>query len=87
MKITTPNGFKCIVYEEALDDPDVFLMLVEAEKGKMQHFPELIEKLLGRGAYKKLADFVRDEKGRSSITRMVQEFYSVLKTAGELKKK
>lgn len=87
MKITTPSGFKCIVYEENLDDPDVFLRLTELDKGHMQVFPEITEDLLGKGAYQRLADHVRDEKGKSSFSRMVQEFYLVLKTAGELKKK
>ena len=75
---TTSTGFAYGVEEDVLDDYELLELMCEADKGKGGAWLEVTEKLLGKKQKEDLKEHVRNEKGKVSAKRMVEEVLEIL---------
>ena len=73
IKGTTKSGFNYTIQEGALDDYELLEELREIDKGNTSLIVDVIEKIIGSEQKEQLKKHVRDETGRVSIKRMVDE--------------
>lgn len=78
LKGKTNSGFKFEIDEEELDDYELLEMLCEIDKGNTSLITDTAEKMLGKKQLKKLKEHVRDEKGRVSARKMMEEIEQIL---------
>ena len=76
IKGTTKSGFNYTIQEGALDD---YEELREIDKGNTSLIVDVIEKIIGSEQKEQLKKHVRDETGRVSIKRMVDEIGEILR--------
>ena len=75
---TTSTGFAYEVEEDVLDDYELLELMCEADKGKGGAWLEVTEKLLGKKQKEDLKEHVRNEKGKVSAKRMIEEVLEIL---------
>ena len=78
IKGTTKSGFNYTIQEGALDDYELLEELREIDKGNTSLIVDVIEKIIGSEQKEQLKKHVRDETGRVSIKRMVDEIGEIL---------
>lgn len=79
IKGTTKSGFNYTIQEGALDDYELLEELREIDKGNTSLIVDVIEKIIGSEQKEQLKKHVRDETGRVSIKRMVDEIGEILR--------
>ena len=92
MKITTANGFKCEINENALDDMRMLELLRKMDASedatdKLYALLDILEKLLGAKGKDKLYEFCEKKHGRASTEAVSNELNEILKSVGEAGKK
>lgn len=80
---TTSTGFNYKMEADALDDYELLELLCEADKGNAGAILEAMERLLGKEQKEALKKHVRNEKGKVSAKRMMEEMQEILKSQGE----
>ena len=80
---TTSTGFAYKVEVDALDDYELLELLCESDKGDARAMLEAMERLLGKEQKEALKKHVRNEEGKVSAKRMMEEMLEILKSHGE----
>lgn len=70
---TTTTGFAFELEEEVLDDYELLEALRSLDKGDGQCVIDVVDRLLGEKQKEKLKDHIRNEKGRVSVKRLMDE--------------
>ena len=76
---STSKSFNYTIQEGALDDYELLEELREIDKGNTSLIVDVIEKIIGSEQKEQLKKHVRDETGRVSIKRMVDEIGEILR--------
>ena len=80
LKGTTSTGFAYEVEEDVLDDYELLEILHEADKGSAGAMIEVAEQVLGKEQKEALKNHIRNEKGKVSAIRMIEEVMEILKS-------
>lgn len=83
LKGTTSTGFAYEVEEDILDDYEILETLCEADKGSAKAMLEVAEQVLGKEQKEALKNHIRNEKGKVSAIRMIEEVMEILKSGGK----
>ena len=81
-KITTESGFTIEVDEANFDDMELLEKLVELDENILI-LPKVLNMTLGENGKKALYDHYRDDKGRSSATKVMAEFLEIMELVGD----
>lgn len=80
-QVKTPSGFNAEIYDEALNDMELFDCLKTMESGndaeKLFAASEVAERLLGKDGKKALYDHIRDENGRVKTESFIYEIRDI----------
>ena len=79
IKVSWKSWFIFTIQEGALDDYELLEELREIDKGNTSLIVDVIEKIIGSEQKEQLKKHVRDETGRVSIKRMVDEIGEILR--------
>lgn len=77
---TTQSGFNYEVEDEVLDDYELLELLNKADEGEGGAMLKAAERLLGEKQKEALKNHVRNEKGKVSAKRMIEEVFEILKS-------
>ena len=81
----TESGFEFELKKEALDDYELVEVLHKIDKGEFGLVPEMVERLLGEEQKEKLKEHVRDENGKVSASRLLDEVMQIFRANKETK--
>lgn len=73
----TKSGFAFTLTDETLDDYELLEMIMDIDKGAGEKTTSMVERLLGTDQKNALKDHVRDENGRVSATRLMEEIAEI----------
>lgn len=80
IKGTTKSGFEFELEENAVDDYEFLEKVCEIDKGNVSLITGAVSDLLGEEQKERLKEYIRDEKGKVSIKRMIEEFTEILQS-------
>lgn len=82
---TTESGFKFELDEEALDDYELLENLCALDNGDASKITTVAKQILGKEQTDALKDHLRNEKGRVSAKKMIEEITQIFQsqTAGK----
>lgn len=80
---TTSSGFSYALDENALDDYELLETLTAMDKGDNGEVATMITLLLGKAQKDALKEHLRDERGKVSASRMIEEALEILRAAGQ----
>ena len=84
---TTKSGFNFTLKEEALDDYELFEMLVDLDAGDASKLPQVMKMLFGEKQKNRLIEHLKQKnKGRASLTATMEEVNEIFSLAHALKK-
>lgn len=73
----TKSGFAFKITDETLDDYELLEMIMDIDGGAGEKTTSMVTKLLGTDQKNALKDHVRDENGRVSATRLMEEIVEI----------
>lgn len=79
----TDSGFEFTLEEEVLDNYELLETLAEIDKGNYGKLTEMTTLLLGEEQKDSLKEHVRNDKGKISIKKMMDEISEIFKSAKE----
>lgn len=79
----TDSGFEFTLEEEVLDNYELLETLAEIDKGNYGKLTEMTTLLLGEEQKDSLKEHVRNDKGKISIKKMMDEVSGIFKSAKE----
>ena len=79
----TASGFEFTLEEEVLDNYELLESLAEIDKGNYGKLTEMTTLLLGEEQKDSLKEHVRNDKGKISIKKMMDEISEIFKSAKE----
>ena len=82
-EVTTVTGTVLSIDEECFDDIELLEALVSIEKGDVSLLPASVDRIFGEEK-KRFYDSLRNEKGRVSVTAVMEEIKHIV---GELGRK
>lgn len=82
---TTESGFEFCLSEESLDDYELLEDLCDIDNGDVSKITMAANRLLGKEQMKALKEHVRNEEGRISATKMVDEITQIFQNQSEPK--
>ena len=85
IKGTTKSGFKYTLYDDKLDDYELFEMMCEIDLGNTTIIPRMANRLLGEKQMNRLKEHLRTEHGNVSTTLVSNEITEILNGAKALK--
>lgn len=74
---TTESGFEFSLDPEALDDYELLECLCDIDNGDVSKITVAANALLGDAQMKKLKEHLRNEKGRVSAKKMIEEITQI----------
>lgn len=74
---TTESGFEFSLDSEALDDYELLEYLCDIDNGDVSKITVAANALLGNAQMKKLKEHLRNEKGRVSAKKMIEEITQI----------
>lgn len=74
---TTESGFEFSLDPEALDDYELLEYLCDIDNGDVSKITVAANALLGDAQMKKLKEHLRNEKGRVSAKKMIEEITQI----------
>lgn len=77
MRGKTESGFEFELNEEALDDYELLEVLHKIDKGDFGLVPEMVDRLLGEEQKEKLKTHLRNEEGKVSANRLLDEVMQI----------
>lgn len=83
MKTTT--GFEFEIEDDVLDDWELIKKLREIDKGNVQYMVDVMPMLLGKEQSKRLEEHVRDENGKISAAKIVNELEEIMILSNKVK--
>ena len=78
MQVKTTSGFEATIDEGILDDYELLEMLCEVDNGNTGKLIEASVKVFGKEQYAALKEHNRDENGKISTKKMIEEITEVL---------
>jgi hypothetical protein len=82
-KIKLDSGITMEVADNAIDDMELFEMLISIDEGNGTAVPKALEKLIGKAQKEKLYDSLRKEDGIVRITDVQKAFMAFLEKLGD----
>mgnify|MGYP004553030185 CR=1 FL=1 len=79
----TASGFEFTLEEEVLDNYELLETLAEIDQGNYGKLTEMTTLLLGEEQKDSLKEHVRNDKGKISIKKMMDEISEIFKSAKE----
>lgn len=79
----TASGFEFTLEEEVLDNYELLETLAEIDQGNYGKLTEMTTLLLGEEQKDSLKEHVRNDKGKISIKKMMDEVSEIFKSAKE----
>lgn len=73
IKGETKSGFSFALDEEVFDDYELLECLKEIDAGREERITEVVDLLFGEKQKKELKEHIRNEKGRVSAIKMMEE--------------
>ena len=74
----TESGFNFEIEEEAIDDYELFENLCAIDNGDISKIPIVADGYLGKEQLKRLKEHCRNENGRISTTKMIDEITQIM---------
>lgn len=81
----TSTGFEFKIEDDALDDYELLEVLSEVDKGDYGKITDMIKMLLGTEQKEKLKEHVRDENGKVSAAKLMDEVKDIFEASNEIK--
>lgn len=81
-KITTESGFTIEVDEKNFDDMELLEKLAQLDENILV-LPEVLTMTLGEKGKKALYDHFRDDKGRATASKVMDEFREIMNLVGD----
>ena len=78
MQVKTTSGFEATIDEGILDDYELLEMLCEVDNGNTGKLIEASVKVFGNEQYAALKEHNRDEDGKISTKKMIEEITEIL---------
>lgn len=78
MQVKTTSGFEATIDEGILDDYELLEMLCEVDNGNTGKLIEASVKVFGKEQYAALKEHNRDENGKISTKKMIEEITEIL---------
>ena len=75
---TTSSGFSFELEEDVFDDYELLEVLREIDEGNEERIVTMVDILLGDAQKKHLKEHVRDERGKVSVIRMMEEVTEIV---------
>ena len=80
---TTSTGFAFELEDDVFDDYELLEVLKEIDEGNEEHVVTMVDILLGEEQKKLLKEHVRNEKGKVSVTRIMEEVTEIFNLCNE----
>ena len=80
---TTSTGFAFELEDDVFDDYELLEVLKEIDEGNEEHVVTMVDILLGEVQKKLLKEHVRNEKGKVSVTRIMEEVTEIFNLCNE----
>lgn len=74
----TETGFEFELEEDVIDDYELIEELCALDEGQYQHLPKALVRILGAEQTARLKEHVRNESGKVSADRLMNEIGSIL---------
>lgn len=81
----TSTGFEFELQDDVLDDYELLETLTAVDRGEYGRITEMVEQLLGKEQKEKLKEHIRNEHGRVSAAKMMDEVKEIFDGSKELK--
>ena len=81
----TESGFEFELDEESLDDYELLENLCDLDNGDISKITVAANQLLGKEQMNALKEHVRNEKGRVSAAKMIEEIAQIFNSRSEVK--
>lgn len=79
----TESGFEYEIDEGILDDYELLEMLCQIDEGEIAPIFKMVNRLLGKEQKEKLMEHIRDQSGRVSVTKMINEIMGIINAIKE----
>ena len=79
----TESGFEYESDEGSLDDYELLEMLCQIDEGEIAPIFKMVNRLLGKEQKEKLMEHIRDQSGRVSATKMINETMGIINAIKE----
>lgn len=81
----TLTGFEFELQDDVLDDYELLETLAAVDRGEYGRITEMVEQLLGKEQKEKLKEHIRNEHGKVSATKLMDEVKEIFGGSKELK--
>lgn len=81
----TSTGFEFKIEDDALDDYELLEVISKVDRGDYGRITEMVEILLGTEQKEKLKEHVRNENGKVSTTKLMDEVKDIFEASNEIK--
>lgn len=81
----TSTGFEFTLEEDVLDDYELLEILTAVDKGEYGRITEMVERLLGENQKEQLKAHVRNNSGKVSAAKLLDEVKEIFDASNEIK--
>lgn len=81
----TSTGFEFKIEDDVLDDYELLEVISEVDRGDYGKVTEMVEMLLGTEQKEKLKEHVRNENGKVSAAKIMDEVKDIFEASNEIK--